>query len=114
MFSVILAAVLWLILTVGWFVVALYIYVALVRQIGVRSAPAVESFTKPFGLPEAMIATFLIALLVLNVLVGASTAARELSTRDLLNNFILTGVVLVILLGFLTLRGFDVDALAGF
>jgi membrane protease YdiL (CAAX protease family) len=115
MLSVALAPALWLVLTLVWFLVALYVYVALIRQINLRRAPVAEaSTTRTFGLPEAMIATFLISLLVLNLLIGASTAPRDLSTRDLINNFILTGVVVIILLGFLRLRGFDLDALGGF
>jgi CAAX protease family protein len=113
MLSASLAPALWLVLTIVWFFLALYIYGALIRQISVRRAPAAETSTRIFGLPEAMIATFLISLLVLNLLLGASTAPRDLNTRDLINNFILTGVVVIILLGFLRLRGFDLDALAG-
>jgi CAAX protease family protein len=115
MFSVNFAPALWLILTLGWFLVALFIYVALIRQIHVRGAPPGDQPFKTFGLPEAMIASFLISLLVLNLLIGASsTSPRDLNTRDLINNFILTAVVVVILLGFLRLRGFDLDALGGF
>ena len=113
MFSVTLAPALWSILTIVWFVLALYVYVALIRQIHVRRGPVAETTGKTFGLPEAMIATFLISLLVLNLLVGASTSPRDLNTRDLINNFILTGIVVIILLGFLRLRGFDLDVLAG-
>jgi len=108
------AAAIWSIATVIWFVLALYIYVALIRQISIRRTSVADAPPKTFGLPEAMIATFLISLLVLNLLMGAKMPARDLSTQDLINNFILTAVVLLILLGFLRLRGFDLDALAGF
>jgi membrane protease YdiL (CAAX protease family) len=114
MSSLALAPVVWLLATVVWFAIGLYIYVALIRQISVRAVPAGENLPKTFGLPEAILATFLMSLLVINLVKGAPPTANDLSTQDLINNFILTAVVVLILMGFLIFRGFSIDSLAGF
>ena len=110
-----LAPVLWSLATIGWFVVGLYVYVALIRQISVRTAPG-ETAPPPrtFGLPEALVASLLMSLLVIGLVKGTAARAADLSTQDLINNFILTGIVVLILVAFLVFRGLDLDALAGF
>ncbi|MDB6146898.1 MAG: amino terminal protease self-immunity [Spartobacteria bacterium] len=92
----------------------LYVYVSLIRQISARQTPPPEELPKRFGLPEAIIAAFLMSLLLLNVAMAASAPAAELNTRDLVANLVVTVMVVLILVGFLTLRGFHLDALAGF
>jgi uncharacterized protein len=114
MSSLALTPVLWSFATFVWFVIGLYIYVALIRQISVRTAPVEETPPKRFGLPEAMVATLLMSLLVVGLINGGAANATELDTSDLIKNFILTAVVVLILAGFLIFRGFDLDALAGF
>jgi len=101
------------IVAVGWFIVGLYIYIALIRQISVRTASVDEPKAKAFGIPEALVATFLMSLLVLNLIKGSPAAPMELSTQDLISNLVLTAIVVLILIAFLVFRGFNIDAAAG-
>jgi membrane protease YdiL (CAAX protease family) len=103
----------WLLVNVVFFLVGLYVYVALIRQISVRDTTSADGLPRTFGLPEAIIAILLMSLLLLNVVVAMTTPMRELNNRDLAANLVITGVIVLILLGFLTLRGFDLNALAG-
>lgn len=104
---------LWSLATVAWFVVGLYVYVALIRQIRLRRASPVDASSRTFGIPEAGVATFIMSLLVINLIKGTPPTASDLNTQDLINNLILTAVVVLILVGFLVIRGFNIDALAG-
>src|SRR3954464_15612924 len=101
MSSLALTPVLWSFATIVWFVIGLYIYVALIRQISVRTAPVGETSPKKFGVPEALVATLLMSLLVVGLIKGGAANATELDTSDLIKNFILTAVVVLILAGFL-------------
>jgi membrane protease YdiL (CAAX protease family) len=92
----------------------LYVYVSLIRQVKVRRFSSPAESSKTFGFPEAILAALLMSLLLLNVAVAASAPTAELSTRDLAANLVITAVIVLILIGFLMLRGFDLDALAGF
>jgi uncharacterized protein len=113
MSSFALAQTVWLVVTIVWFLIGLFVYVALIRQISVRAAPTGETTSKTFGIPEAMVATFLMSVLVLNLIKGGASAPTELNTQDLIYNFILTAVIVLLLIGFLVFRGFDLDDLAG-
>jgi membrane protease YdiL (CAAX protease family) len=113
MSSLSLAQAVWVVAATAWLLVGLYVYGALVRQISVRAGPVGETAPKRFGLPEAIIATFLMSLLVVNLVKGTPASAADLNTWDLINNFILTAVVVLVLVAVLVLRGFDLDALAG-
>jgi membrane protease YdiL (CAAX protease family) len=93
--------------------VGAFIYISVIRQIGVRNAPSSDESARTFGLPEAIVAAVLISLLLLNVIASSSRPAIQLSTRDLAANLALTIVVVLILVGFLQLRGFDLDSLGG-
>jgi membrane protease YdiL (CAAX protease family) len=104
---------LWLSLTFLWLLLGAFVYAALIRQISVRPSPLPETGKKTFGIPEALAATFLMSLLVLSLVKGGASSVPKLSTEDLINNFILTAVVVLVLAGFLIFRGFDLDALAG-
>lgn len=97
-----------------FFLVGLYVYVALIRQISVRATSPQDGLPKRFGLPEAIVAALLMSILLLNVAVAMSAPTRDLTTKDLAANLVVTIVIVLILLGFLTLRGFDLDHLAGF
>lgn len=97
-----------------WLLVGAFIYISVIRQIGVRNSPSPDESTRTFGLPEAIVAAVLISLLLLNVIASSSRPAIQLSTRDLAANLVLTIVVVLILVGFLQLRGFDLDSLGGF
>lgn len=104
----------WLFLFFVWLLLGAFMYAALIRQLSVRLTPVGETQRKSFGVPEALAATLLMSLLVLSLVKGGAASATRLSTEDLINNFILTAVVVLILAGFLIFRGFDLDALAGF
>jgi membrane protease YdiL (CAAX protease family) len=108
-----LAPIFWSFVYIGWFVVGLFVYLALTRQISVRTSPAGETTIKTFGAPEAVVAALIMSLLVIGLIKGSAPSATELNTREILSNFILTGVVVFVLAAFLVFRGFDLDVLAG-
>jgi CAAX protease family protein len=112
MSSLALAPAVWLV-TVLWSIPALFVYTALVRQISVRLPPAGETPPKGFGVPEALVASLLMSLLLLGLLKGGAANASEISNADLVNNFILTAAVIFVLIAFFIFRGLDLDALAG-
>ena len=114
MFSAALVSALGSVLYWLLFLVGIYVYVSLIRQISVRSVPMVDESARTFGLPEAIAATVLIFWLLLNVYASVKFTTTDLGTRDLVANLVLTVVLLLILAGFLKLRGFDLDGLAGF
>lgn len=97
------------------FVIGVYVYTALIRQISARPAdpPAGTTPAKTFGIPEAIVAVLLISFLLVNVVASISAPLTPLNTRDLAANLVLTIVVVLILVGFLELRGFDLDTSAG-
>ena len=109
-----LADLIWSIIYIGWVVIGLYVYVALMRQISMRSTTtAGEVAVKRFGAPEAGVAVLIISY-CLFVLIKGGAAATELNTIDLIGSFIVAAVVVFVLAAFLTFRGFDLDALSGF
>jgi membrane protease YdiL (CAAX protease family) len=113
MLSLAVAQVLWSVATSIWFLLGLFVYVALIRQINVRAVPVGETAPKRFGIPEAIIAALLMSLLILNLVAAQPAPASEINNEDLIKNLILTGVVVFVLLAFLAFRGFDLDAVAG-
>ena len=108
-----LAPIFWSIVYIGWFVIGVYVYVALIRQISIRTSPTGEPTVKRFGPPEALVAALIMSLLLIGLIRGSSPSATELNTQELISNFILTGIVVFVLAAFLVFRGFDLDALAG-
>jgi len=69
---------------VVWFLVGGYVYVALIRQISARTIASPDAASaKTFGLPEAVVAFFLISLMLVNVVASVSTPSIELRARDL-------------------------------
>ncbi len=99
-----------------FFLVGLYVYVSLIRQIRARKAPAEDSPQpgRMFGFPEAIFAAVLMSLLLLNLAMAAAVPAAKLTPGDLVANLVITVVVLLILVGFLMLRRVNIDELAGF
>jgi membrane protease YdiL (CAAX protease family) len=91
-----------------------YVYVSLIRQISARPPSFSTDAPKTFGLPEAVVAALLTLFLLLSVIGSIKAPSPALTTRDLVLNLVLVIVVLLILVGFLQFRGFDLDALAGF
>ena len=96
-------------------VIGVYIYASLLRQIAARVPNSEPPPIRAFGFPEAMIAASL-ALFFLLTLAGsaAQPSARNLGTRDLVVSAVLTIGLLLALAGFLRLRRFDLDSMAGF
>src|SRR3954452_14843826 len=88
----------WLILGVT----GLYVYGALIRQIRIRAMAGSGTTPKTFGVPEALVATLIMSLLLIGLIKGNATPAIDLSTWDLINNFVLTAVVVLVLAAFLT------------
>lgn len=93
--------------------VAVYIYAALVIG-GVRSSTTIAELPKPFGLPEAILASGLVLLLLLNVVASLSGRSLEINDRVLLENLLFTVAIVLFISAFLAFRGFDINALAGF
>jgi membrane protease YdiL (CAAX protease family) len=93
----------------------IYVYISLARQISARPLSTSDEPAKLFGMPEAIVAAALISLLLLSVIPSPSAPpSSSLSTRFLLVNVIVIVAFILILGGFLKLRGFDLDQLAGF
>ena len=113
MSSLALAQAVWVITIAIWLVIGLYVYSALVRQISVRATPLPAPGMKRFGWPEALVAALLMSLLLLGLIRGNGAPESKLNTQDLINNFVFTAVIVLLLGGFLLFRGFDLDALAG-
>jgi membrane protease YdiL (CAAX protease family) len=97
-----------------FFLVGIYLYTALIRQIRARSWPPLEPEpARTFGIPEVVVALLLICLFLTNI-IGANTAHSSILTpRDIVLNIVITVVMVLILAGFLQLRGFDLDKLGG-
>lgn len=66
------------------------------------------------GIPEAILAGILILFLLLNISASMSRPSMDFSGRNLLENFLLMGFVVVFIVSFLQFRGVDVGAFGGF
>ncbi len=93
---------------------SVYVYISLIRQIGARTSVSAGEPTKTFGLPEAILAGALILFLLLSISASASRPSVELSARNLLANLLFTMFVVLFIMTFLQLRGFDLSSIAGF
>ena len=93
---------------------SVYVYISLIRQIGARASAPADGPTKIFGLPEAILAAALVLFLLLNVIASVSRPSVEISPQNLLANLLLTAFVVLVIVTFLQLRGFDLSSLAGF
>jgi len=93
---------------------SILLYIVLVWQISARTSVPVSEPTRRFGLPEAILAAALIGFLLLNISSSVSRPATELGTRNLLVNLVFTLAILLFIVTFLQLRGFDTRSLAGF
>src|SRR5438034_4160481 len=103
------------VLSLLYFVVSAYIYISLIHQIRAREdAKPAGAGIRTFGLPEAIVSAVLIVFLLLNIGASVSHPSIEFSTRNLLGNFLLMVFLVVFIVTFLKLRGFDVVALGGF
>lgn len=97
-----------------YFLVSIYVYISLSRQIGARTLEPSSSPARAFGLPEAILAAALVVFLLLNISASISHPSVEISTRNLLANLLFTMFVVLFIAAFLRLRGFDLSSLAGF
>lgn len=97
-----------------YFLASVYVYISLIRQIGARTSEPSGSPARAFGLPEAILAGTLILFLLLGITASASRPSVELSARNLLANLLFTMFVVLVIVTFLQLRGFDLSSLAGF
>jgi uncharacterized protein len=105
------------VLSVFYVVVSAYIYISLIHQISARGDPkafGVDRATRTFGLPEAILSAVLIVFLLLNIGASVSHPPIDFSAPTLLGNFLLMVFVVLFIVAFLQLRGFDVGSLAGF
>jgi len=91
---------------------SVYIYVSLIRQISARTSAAVGD-TRRFGLPEAILAGALIFFLLLNISASVSRPSVQLDEHNLLANLVLTVFVVLVIVTFLLVRGFDLSSLGG-
>lgn len=108
-----------------WFVAGAFIYLALTWQIYARRStsspppanPVSEAEAVPppktFGLPEAILAGLLIFLFLLNIVASISHPSVELDSRNLVSGLLVTVGVVVFIAAFLTLRGRNIETLAG-
>jgi uncharacterized protein len=89
---------------------AVFIYLALVRQIAARSrGEDLPPESRTFGLPEAVVAVLLTALFVWNAVIGASRTGKVvLQTGDLIGNALISLAMLLFIAAFLHFRGIDV------
>ena len=97
----------------------LAIYLTLIRQISARRSTTVDvtigvAPARTFGLAETFLAAILILFLLLNITAAVGRSPVQLSSRDLIANFLLSLFVVFFIAAFLKLRGIDIDALAGF
>jgi membrane protease YdiL (CAAX protease family) len=91
-----------------------YIYVALVRQISVRTVEPSAIPVRRFGWPEALLATVFVSIFLYGLAMSASREVGRIQNRELIESALLSIGFLIIIAGFLWLRGFDLNLLGGF
>jgi len=90
------------------------VYVALIVQINARTPASANGPARTFGLPEAILAAVLISFLLLNINASFAHPSVQLDARNLLPNLLVTVLVVLVIMTFLQLRGFDLSSLGGF
>jgi len=103
-------------LSILYVLASLYVYISLVHQISARTSDTVgaDAPARRFGLPEAILAALLILFLLLNVGASISRPSIQFSAQSLVANLVFTVFVVLVVVTFLHLRGFDIGALGGF
>ncbi len=91
-----------------------FIYFALIRQIRTRPSTSPIETIRPFGLPEAILATALSFFLLLGVLASFSNPPAKFDNPVLIENLLFTLGIVLVIAAFLRLRGFDLSYLGGF
>ena len=95
---------------------SLYVYISLIHQLRARS-PSVAGANTParnFGVPEAVLAALLILFFSASIGASVSQPSIQFTAHNLIGNFILMGFLVLFIVSFLWLRGFDVGSLGGF
>jgi len=94
---------------------SIYIYLALVRQIGARTEDERAVPVRTFGMPDVFAAGALGTLFLFSAFAAISQTNRAaLSGSDLPANAVIAAGLFLFIAGFLRVRGIDVGALAGF
>jgi membrane protease YdiL (CAAX protease family) len=95
---------------------AVYIYVALGRQIAARPAADSDGEGRRFGLPEVVLGLLLATLFAGNAVAGAAPQPKNIvmTTHDLAANALVSLGLLLFVFAFLSIRRLDVNSLAGF
>ena len=104
------------ILSLLYVLASLYVYTSLIHQISARRPSGVETNApeRTFGMPEAILAALLIVFLSLSIGASVSQPSIQFTARNLLGNFLLMVLLVLFIVTFLRLRGFDVGSLGGF
>ena len=97
-----------------WLFGAAGVYLALIAQINARTPVPTDRPARMFGLPEVILAAVLISFLLLNINASFAHPAAQLTARNLLANLLVTVFVMLVIVTFLQLRGFDLGSLGGF
>jgi hypothetical protein len=98
-----------------FFIAGIYIYLALVRQIGARENVVAEETERVFGLPEVFLALVFASFFAFNAAEASSyTGKMVIGSRELIAHGLISAAVIVFIAAFLKFRGFNVSALAGF
>jgi membrane protease YdiL (CAAX protease family) len=95
-------------------VAGVYIYVALVRQISARVEEPSVTPVRQFGWPEATLATFFVSLFLYGLALSGSREVSRIDNPRLIENALMSIGLLLIIVGFLWVRGFDIASLGGF
>ncbi len=93
--------------------IGIYIYSSLIRQISARAS--VDYPERQFGLPDAIVAILLSGLFLFTIVLSLADSREPTNprTHDLLSGALFTVGLVVFLVAFLRLRGFNVTAQAG-
>jgi membrane protease YdiL (CAAX protease family) len=103
-------------LSVLYLLASLYVYISLIHQISARApnTTGADAPARSFGLPEAILAGLLILFLLLNIGASISQPSIQFSAHNIVANLLFTVFVVLVVVTFLHLRGFDISALGGF
>ena len=103
-------------LSILYVLASLYVYISLGHQISARTSDTVgaDAPARRFGFPEAILAALLILFLLLNIGASISRPSMQFSAQSLVANLLFTVFVVLVVVTFLHLRGFDIGALGGF
>jgi len=104
------------VLSLLYVLASVYVYSSLIHQISAQRPDGVgmNALTRTFGMPEAILAALLILFFSLSIGASVSQPSIEFSARNLLGNFLLMIFLVLFIVTFLRLRGFDVGSLGGF